>query len=954
MKRLLFILILVITNNLYAYFAMNQRNHSELKWKSIESDHIEVVYHDPLIETAEEALVISEATYAALVKTYGIELDHKIQIFVTNQDKITNGYSMAGKYVAIWVDVNDYVSIFTGREKWLRKVLSHELSHHFVFESIRSWVDLFLPVSALTFPSDFNEGYAMFFSGEEWGYGREDANLRKGVFSNDLSYQYPDGFFYTTGFSMVRYLYEFYGLEKLQELLKYRNKAKIYSFKSAFKKVYGKSLKDFKEEWRRYVYTYYFGNAYAMKSNIQDTSDFQSVNKIDAIKTKGWNNFTNMSAKDSLVFFMGKGSSNQNYFDLGFGYFNQDTLNKGILDIKNIQKIENVSTVMDMAISNNLNYLAYVKFERGKYGSILPKIFLYEIAGKKKIRTVTGRLAQVDNQGGIYYQQLDHENNYVKYYFDGVEKSVLTFDKKMALGQLRLSPDGRHLAMSQFDEESRFLLVVYSTVDFSLLKKVELETFPRNAFWKDNSNILLTLPGAKESRTLIQNYNLETGVWTLYNTPPYNVIAHRIEKTDSTAKFIVEGELGRLKKSLLKIEMCDSADFHYEPNINYYSRWIHAKYPHEILLPDTVPDYKKQKYSHLKNLDPFINFVLPDDKSVMWMSYWMDPLMKHDIAFVGFLEYQDLEPYFAVNYGNRMFRPVVNLSYMKYVWLGGIWDETWFFQDVQNLALDFSFPLDWIKSPFCSLRFSSGLMYQNVARQKKSVVSDTLFEDGSALTSETGIRFLFNLPYKNSFVHPVRKVGLNYHLSMANSKLGMQKDFVEHELNFELAFAPLYDSFKMKTDFLLFTNQTHCNLINGKYFSQYQPGLDINENIPVSGGLITERQYVRGFEVTLTGERLLITKNELWVKISDDMKLSLNFGGPLVSLSYLGLGVFSDYGMIWYNDKSEDFRSFGYESKALINILGIPTVQRFGRAYNADRKEYHYYYQMNIPVDLEL
>ena len=932
---------------------MNQRNHSEIKWKSIESEHVEIVYHDPLLESAEEAITISEATYKSLVKTYGVELDEKIQIFITNQDKITNGYSAAGKYIAIWVDVNDYVNIFTGREKWMRKVLSHEISHHFVFQSVKSWIDMFIPITALSFPSDFNEGYAMFFSGEEWGYGREDANLRKGVFSNDLSYKHPDGFFYTTGFSMVRYLYEFHGMEKLQELLKYRNKLKIYSFKSAFKEVYGKSLKEFKEEWRKYIYTYYFGNAYAMKCNIGDTSDFQGLNKIEAIKTKGWNKITNIATKDSLIFFIGKGTKSQGYFDLGIGYFNEDTLNKGILDIKNIQKIESVMGARDLAISNNLKNVAYVKYQRGKYGSILPKIFVYDIDKKKKERLVTGRLVQIDDEGGIYYQQLNHENNFLKYMKDGTEKTVLTQDKKVAIGQLLLSPDGKQLAMTKFDEDHKFMLEIYSVSDFSILKQEELATFPRNTFWNDNENLVVTLPAEIESRTLVKNYNLVTNDWTLYNTPPYNVIAHRIEKTDSTNKIIVNGQLNRTGKSLLKIELSDSVIYNYEPNINYYSRWIHAKNPNKIIVPDTIPNYKEQKYSHLKNIDPFINILLPDDKSLFVMSYWMDPLMKHDISFAGFLEYDGLEPYFAINYGNRVFKPRINLSYMKFVWFGGIWEKTWFYQDIQSLALDFSFPVDWIKNQFCALNFSTGLMYQDVANQDEKFHSNpNIFEDGNAITSETGISFDFSMPYRNSAIHPIRKISVDYHLSMANSSLGMKKDFVEHEVDFKFAFAPLYDTFGMKADFLLFSNRTNFNLINGKYFSQYQPGLDINENIPIGGGLITERRYIRGHETTLIGDRLLVTKNELWMKISDDMKMSINLGGPLVSLGYLGFGVFFDYGMIWVDDEEIDFQSYGYEVKGVVNVLGIPTIQRFGRAYNVNNEEYSYYYQMNIPLDI--
>ncbi len=951
MRTKLLLVLIILSTNLYPYFFMNQRNHPEIDWKQIKSKNIEVVYHNPLLEEAKEAMKISEATYASLVKTYSLELDKKIKIFITNQDKITNGYSAAGKYIAIWVNVNDYVNIFTGREKWMRKVLAHEISHHFVFCSVKSWIDIFFPVSSLSFPSDFNEGYAMFFSGEEWGYGREDANLRKGVYSNDLSYNYPDGFFYTTGFSMVRYLYEFYGLEKLQELLKYRNKLKLYSFKTAFKKVYGKSLKTFKDEWRRYVYTYYYGTAYDMKNQQADTSSTLALETVDKVKIKGWKKIRSFVTQDSLIFFLGKQSKKQAFYHLNTANFNEDTLVTGELKLENIAAIKKIPSAMDLAISSNRKYCAYVTYEREKYGSIKPKIYVYDIENDKLKRGETGRLVQLDNDGGYYYQFLNPQHNYIKYRKTEETKDVLKFNKKTAIGDIKLSPTTSQLAVTLFDEKGKFLINIYDTDTFELVRSNSMERFPREIFWENDNQLIVTIPDESDSRTAINIYNVADNQWEKFETPPYNVIVKGIEKTDSTHKALASAQLDRQNNALVKIPLKNKTTDSYTPGENYYTRWINTEYPNEITMPDTMPSFVKNDYSHVKNLQPYMNLIIPDTESLFFMTYWMDPLVKHSLSFAGYLEYDGWDPYYLVNYANRSFTPTISLNYMKFVWLAGIWDNTWYFQDMENASITVSMPLDISNNPFLSINLSTGMMYQDVAMREETFPNEQLFEGGIAYSWENGIRINYNLPYRNASVHPIKKYQFQYHLGMANSDLGMKKDFVEHEFDVELNYAPLYDL--TGSDVFLFTNKTNFNFINGNYLPQYQPGLDNNDNIPIGDGLITERHYLRGIEnISYAGKKLLVTKNELWMKITDDMKLSLNFGAPLIDIGYVGVGLWSDYGQFWYNEKKENFTTAGYEIKGVVNLLGIPTTWKYGRAYNLDNEQLNYYYQVRIPVNM--
>ncbi|HMA76271.1 MAG TPA: hypothetical protein VKO43_03070, partial [Candidatus Krumholzibacteriaceae bacterium] len=357
----IFILIISGFNSpVSAFRYFNRRNHPELDWKQLESENITVVYHKPLYDTAKEALRIGESAYTSLVKTYDIKLDKKVKIFISNRDDISNGFSLAGRFIIIIVDEDDYVNLMTGRDTWLRRVLVHEMSHHFLFHTVSSWLNYFITLEN-PFPITFNEGYAMFFSGEPWGYGRSDALLKKAVFSDDLKEEYSDGIHYAKGFSMVRYLYKFYGLEKLQELLKYRTKhLKLYDFEEGFKKVYDKSFEDFKEEWRRYIYTYYYGEASNLKKELEnDTTVNITLNALAEVEIKDWSSINEIVFDDSVVFLTGKISSSQYYNDLAYGFYDRDTLQlKNRLEFSDLNFISKSFRVRNLDVSGNLRFLA--------------------------------------------------------------------------------------------------------------------------------------------------------------------------------------------------------------------------------------------------------------------------------------------------------------------------------------------------------------------------------------------------------------------------------------------------------------------------------------------------------------------------------------------------------------------------------------------------------------------
>ncbi|MDZ7772183.1 MAG: hypothetical protein U5K31_05505 [Balneolaceae bacterium] len=122
----------------------NGRNHPELDWKVAETSHFEIVYPARLAGIEAKAAPIAEASYAALAANLEVSFGDKIRIYLSDEDAISNGFAvpLGNGYTCIWVHVNDYADTWTGGEKWLRKVIAHELAHIFHFQATRTGIGL--------------------------------------------------------------------------------------------------------------------------------------------------------------------------------------------------------------------------------------------------------------------------------------------------------------------------------------------------------------------------------------------------------------------------------------------------------------------------------------------------------------------------------------------------------------------------------------------------------------------------------------------------------------------------------------------------------------------------------------------------------------------------------------------------------------------------------------------
>jgi len=246
----------------------NGRNHPEIVWQVAETAHFKIMYPKHLAGIEAEVAPIAEASYDVLAANLGVTFDQKIRIYLSDEDEIANGFAMplGEGFTNIWVRHNDWATIWTGREKWLRKVIAHELTHIFHYRAVSTSSRLINLTLGDPLPRFWTEGLAQYQT-EHWDAQRGDRWLRTSVLDDQLSYD--DGrsiwngrLLYAVGNAQVRYFARHYGDSTLTKLLRHRKKtlfglASVHHFYSAFEDVTGKSYRDFYDEWRRHVNVYY-------------------------------------------------------------------------------------------------------------------------------------------------------------------------------------------------------------------------------------------------------------------------------------------------------------------------------------------------------------------------------------------------------------------------------------------------------------------------------------------------------------------------------------------------------------------------------------------------------------------------------------------------------------------------------------------------------------------------
>lgn len=265
-------------------------NHPELKWRSFETEHFVINYHEGTERTAGEVAHIAEQIYGPITALYNYEFEDKIHLIIRDDDDYANGITYYYDHkIMIWATSMDFE--FRGTHDWLWNVITHEFTHMVSLNAARKTYrqipafyfqyigyqkekrpDVFIgypnrlvsyPLPMTVIPMWFAEGTAQYQtpdrSYDSWDSHR-DMILRMGVLEeNMLGYDEMCTFgktgqgneqVYDHGFGLVRYIADTYSPENLSKLCRAMRPLWRANFDGALKRVLGKSGEELYKDWK--------------------------------------------------------------------------------------------------------------------------------------------------------------------------------------------------------------------------------------------------------------------------------------------------------------------------------------------------------------------------------------------------------------------------------------------------------------------------------------------------------------------------------------------------------------------------------------------------------------------------------------------------------------------------------------------------------------------------------
>lgn len=283
-------------------------NHGELTWKSIETQHFFVHYHNGAERTANVVAKIAEDIYGPVTALYQHEPDQKVSFIIKDYDDYSNGaaYFYDNK-IEIWAPSLDF--IFRGTHNWLRNVITHEFTHIIQIQTSMKfgrrfpgfylqWLNyeeerrqdvlygypntvVSYPFSGFVVPSWFAEGVAQYnrpeLSYDFWDSHR-DMILRSYVLdSNMLSWSEMSVFgktslgnesSYNAGFALTKYISETYGTDAIPKIAKGISRLENIMIDQSIERTLGISGDSLYNEWKETITKQYREQTEGIRANL--------------------------------------------------------------------------------------------------------------------------------------------------------------------------------------------------------------------------------------------------------------------------------------------------------------------------------------------------------------------------------------------------------------------------------------------------------------------------------------------------------------------------------------------------------------------------------------------------------------------------------------------------------------------------------------------------------------
>lgn len=892
--------------------SINGRNHPELNWRAAETSHFQIMYPAHLEGIENEAAAIAEETYKALSENLEVTFSQKIRIYLSDEDEIANGFAVpiGNAYTDIWVHVNDYADGFTGQEKWLRKVIAHELAHIFHFKAVEGNSGFLKFLLGDPLPRFWTEGLAQYQT-ENWDAQRGDRWLRLAVFDDKLNYMENSSSLnrrlqYAVGNSQLRYFTETYGDSILVELLKYRDRflgLQYHDFESAFKEVTGTDYNNFNDEWRKHVNIYYNTMASGMGriDSLQgDKVSFPGQFLYDIEYSPDQSHFATLSLtslkRPVKRLYLTKNDSSQK----------TEILSEG--DIR-----------QGLHWSADGNKIVYAKRTREKHGSLINDLFIYDLAKKDERQLTRNRRAHypVFSPDGDSIAFIDVEGNTANIYLRSVtndeERRLTGYSGEVQVLHLAWNHPRNRLIFHRFDAEgNRNLVMLNPLTKEQKILDVEEGTIDNRMPVISPTGRYIAFTSLRDEVPNVFIYDLDSGSSRRFTHQFAGAEAYQwlgATGDDPYGRILLKATEDKDREYLYSVKEEYSYGIHYMMMPPEYGSWRRKSPPNQIasvIEPDSSAVEERYNYKSLSNLSHVLSFALPyyglnNNYGLFGTTAWTEPLGKHTIVAGGNISFKNFrkDSYGDLTYINNQLYPSLILSVYKIPGTGRFYGNEYLFEELTGGEINISWPIDWFDKAYQSDRF--GIRLRHVLIRPLDSIdfpgSDIVPVTEKARQTDLQLAWITKkqLPYYNNLIHPLDGYGIRFSVTGSEKILGSETSFLTSDISaykilsgLGLQRFYLYGRFQAQ-----FGNPLPQDFIG---FSRYSNiSLPFNEHNIIFPYSNAER--VRGYRSFVSGKQVAFGSIEYRMPFTPSLKTSI-LGGTL-RLGETSLAFFTDGGVVW-------------------------------------------------------
>ncbi len=926
------IFILVNSLNAQNMWMWNQRTHPELTWQTLETKHFKIHYHQGIEEIALKGAKIAEQAYQPTLDQLQVKDFGKTDIVFSAEDEVMNGFAMPSNQIFIWVSQNDVAGNFGGSEKWLKLVITHEFQHVVQFQAHRTWAGI---LGGVTVPAWWLEGMAEYMT-EVWRVGRSDSKMKIHTYRNTMDQLNP----HDDGYAKVLYMAWKYGDSTLVKISKHRlylqqDSQKYpywYNFNQAFEDVTGQTLKNFNDEWRRVMNTYYYGYK-AQKETIEE------VGKPFPLKGFAQVRAAALSPDSLMIAVVGRKQAKMRDYSL----YSMTTDSSHAINELHFGQFTGRP-----AWSPDAKQLLISEYHRGKHGSLLNDLRLIDLESKK-VRWITHDLRALHpvfslDCEGVFF--VAHPGETTQLYYQnlnsGKRVQLSQFVGDVQIQSLDLAPDGQRLTF-MIQEVNGDVNIAIMGIDGQQFQKVtnDPEEDLDPVWTADGRAIVFTsyrnsTPNLYridlDSLKMIQMTDVAEGLYSRQRLPGTDqIITATLGDVDTVRIRTIES--GRVAPAL-SLNIRDP-----------FNAW-RTKSP-DIAIPEInyeldLSESSVRPYRARKTMRPLLRMIWPDVEGIFGLAVYMDALGKHLLQGGGVINWSGEISGGYFSYINLQYLPHLNFFGTKNIAIDIRHSAQFGFIEYRNGAgLAFDIPMNTGFSLSANHTLQGKL--QAVSREILKFDEYIDPESGNIVPTPTtqelniGLTYLWKSqrPHADRYFLPRNGSGILAHIEKTIPSIWGDNDhtqyWVEGFFNYGIPKLPVVLYSRLK-----YAGQQGSILVQDELgFSEAAPLYFSTAYMTTirSAGIFdaTESYGLRGQTGHYSGSDLVYSTTELRMPLLE--KLPVNILG--LGLQNLTAALFFDLGYLPQTETQ--LNTYGAELKFDLTLINMPLITlAFGRGGNSD------------------